>query len=172
MANWPLAIVIWYSPQLALIMKWKNCKEAVLYYTSWWDFVGIKIEIVGMDPNCYHPKPRPSTPHNFLDTSLFLYRKETWTFKSNFIPTKSHQVFSSAFHFICWSWDFGVINDWTTRMEKWKLTKTADDEKEFSCLLMVGRLLSIGQCPYQWYAEWYVEYIFSYASSFRFYPCQ
>ena len=100
-----------------------------MYYTSWWDFVGIKIEIVGMDPNCSHPKPRPSTPHNFVDTSLFLYRKETWTFKSNFIPTKSHQVFSSAFHFICWSWDFGVINDWTTRMEKWKLTKTAVTKK-------------------------------------------
>ena len=32
----------------------------VLYYTSCWDFVGIKIEIVGMDPNCCHPKPRPT----------------------------------------------------------------------------------------------------------------
>ena len=30
---------------------------AVLYYTSWWDFVGIKIKIVGMDPNCCHPNP-------------------------------------------------------------------------------------------------------------------
>ena len=27
--------------------------SAVLYYTSCWDFVGIKIEIVGLDPNTY-----------------------------------------------------------------------------------------------------------------------
>ena len=43
---------IWKSPQLG---------KAVLYYTSWWDFVGIKIKIVGMDPNCCHPNPRPTT---------------------------------------------------------------------------------------------------------------
>ena len=29
-----------------------NDKEAVLYYTSWWDFGGIKFEIGGIDPNC------------------------------------------------------------------------------------------------------------------------
>ena len=51
--------------------------SAVLYYTSCWDFVGIKIEIVGMDPNCYHPKPWPTTPHDFVDSALFLYQKET-----------------------------------------------------------------------------------------------
>ena len=51
--------------------------KAVLYYTSCWDFVGIKIEIVGMDPNCFHPKPRPTTPHDFFDSALFLYQKET-----------------------------------------------------------------------------------------------
>ena len=51
---------------------------AVLYYTSCWDFVGIKIEIVGMDPNCCHPKPRPSTPRNFLDSIHFQYQKQMW----------------------------------------------------------------------------------------------
>ena len=51
--------------------------RAVLYYTSCWDFVGIKIEIVGMDPNCFRPKPRPTTPHDFSESSLFLYQKET-----------------------------------------------------------------------------------------------
>ena len=41
---------------------------AVLYYIYQhficWDFVGMTIQdpkIVGMDPNCLHPKPRPST---------------------------------------------------------------------------------------------------------------
>ena len=41
--------------------------RAVLYYTSQhficWDFVGMTIQdpqIVGMDPNCHHPKPRPT----------------------------------------------------------------------------------------------------------------
>lgn len=67
---------------------------AVLYYTSCWDFVGIKIEIVGMDPNCYHPKPRPTTPHDFLDSALFMYQKETQqTYNSNIIPTKSQQLY-------------------------------------------------------------------------------
>ena len=45
--------------------------SAVLYYTSCWDFVGIKIEIVGMDP-----KPRPTTPRDFVDSALFLDQKE------------------------------------------------------------------------------------------------
>ena len=34
---------------------------AVLYYTSCWDCVGMKFDIVGIDPNCRHPKPRPTT---------------------------------------------------------------------------------------------------------------
>ena len=44
---------------------------AVLYYTSWWDFGGIKFEIGGMDPNCRHPKPRPTTPHDFFWLNSF-----------------------------------------------------------------------------------------------------
>ena len=88
-------------------------KGAVLYYISWWDFVGIKIKIVGMDPNCHHPKPRPS-PHNFFDTSLFLYRKEINT---HLRATSSQQnptefFLHSVFNFICGSWDFGGMNDW------------------------------------------------------------
>ena len=35
-----------------MIEPWPGENWAVLYYTSCWDFVGIKIEIVGMDPNC------------------------------------------------------------------------------------------------------------------------
>ena len=41
---------------------------AVLYYTSWWDFGGIEFEIGGIDPNCHHPKPRPTTPPDFVDS--------------------------------------------------------------------------------------------------------
>ena len=52
-----------------------NDAMAVLYYTSWWDFGGIKIEIGGMDPNCHHPKPRPTTPHDFFDSVRFQYQK-------------------------------------------------------------------------------------------------
>ena len=50
-------------------------KRAVLYYTSWWDFVGIEFEIGGINPNCRHPKPRPSTPCDFFDLIYFLYQK-------------------------------------------------------------------------------------------------
>ena len=59
--------------------------EAVLYYISQhficWDFVGMTIQdpkIVGMDPNCLHPKPRPTTPQDLFGTSLFLYQKENF----------------------------------------------------------------------------------------------
>ena len=49
---------------------WKNSRpSAVLYYTSWWDFGGIKFKIVGIKPHCHHLKPRPTTvgiaPTNF-----------------------------------------------------------------------------------------------------------
>ena len=54
-------------------------KLAVLYYTSQhficWDFVGMTIQdpkIVGMDPNCRHPKPRPTTNYNF-NTKIKLF---------------------------------------------------------------------------------------------------
>ena len=46
---------------------------AVLYYTSCWDFVGIKIEIVGMDPNCYRPKPRPTVDGENFDLAHLVY---------------------------------------------------------------------------------------------------
>ena len=52
--------------------------RAVLYYTSCWDCVGMKFEIVGIDPNCLHPKPRPTTPQDLFKTSLFLYQKENF----------------------------------------------------------------------------------------------
>merc|ERR1712105_39996 len=48
---------------------------AVLYYTSWWDFGGIEFEIGGIDPNCRHPKPRPTTPRDFFDLIYFQYQK-------------------------------------------------------------------------------------------------
>ena len=32
-------------------------------------------EMGGMDPTCRHPKPRPTNPRDFFDTSLLLYRK-------------------------------------------------------------------------------------------------
>ena len=49
-----------------------------MYYTSWWDFSGIEFEIGGIDPNCRHPKPRPTSPHDLFDSFLFLYQKEIW----------------------------------------------------------------------------------------------
>ena len=48
---------------------------AELQYTSWWDGSGMKFEMGGMDPTCRHPKPRPTNPRDFFDTSLLLYRK-------------------------------------------------------------------------------------------------
>ena len=51
---------------------------AVLYYTSCWDCVGMKFEIVGIDPNSYHPKPRPTTPQDSFKTFLILYQKENY----------------------------------------------------------------------------------------------
>ena len=51
---------------------------AVLYYTSCWDCVGMKFDIVGIDPNCRHPKPRPTTPQDLFKTLLFLYQKENY----------------------------------------------------------------------------------------------
>ena len=57
--------------------------RAVLYYTSWWDFGGIEFEIGGIefeiggiDPNCHHPKSRPTTPRDFFDFIYFQYQKE------------------------------------------------------------------------------------------------
>ena len=50
--------------------------EAVLYYTSCWDCVGMKFDIVGIDPNSRHPKPRP--PQDLFKTLLFLYQKENY----------------------------------------------------------------------------------------------
>ena len=57
---------------------------ALLYYTSWWDFDGINIKIVGMDPNCYHPKSRPTTlvillTHPYFCTKRKLNKHETAT---------------------------------------------------------------------------------------------
>ena len=51
---------------------------AVLYYTSCWDCVGMKFDIVGIDPNSRHPKPRPPTPQDLFKTLLFLYQKENY----------------------------------------------------------------------------------------------
>ena len=58
---------------------------AVLYYTSQysicWDFGGMTIQdlkCVGIDPNCYHPKPRPTTPRYLFDSLLFLYQKQMY----------------------------------------------------------------------------------------------
>ena len=50
-------------------------EHKVLYYTSCWDCVGMKFEIVGIDPNCLHPKPRPSTPQDLFDISIVLYQE-------------------------------------------------------------------------------------------------
>ena len=57
--------------------------RAVLYYTSQyficWDFVGMTIEdlkCVGIDPNSYRPKPRPTTPRNLFDSIHFQYQKQ------------------------------------------------------------------------------------------------
>ena len=59
--------------------------QAVLYYTSqyfiWWDFGGMTIQelnIGGIDPNCLHPKPRPTTPRDFFESILFQYQKGNW----------------------------------------------------------------------------------------------
>ena len=61
-----------------------NKSVAVLYYTSqyfiWWDFGGMTIQdrnTGGIDPNCHHPKPRPTTPQDFVDSIDLQYRKET-----------------------------------------------------------------------------------------------
>ena len=53
----------------------RSQKWAELQYTSWWDGSGMKFEMGGMDPTCCHPKPRPTNPRDFFDTSLLLYRK-------------------------------------------------------------------------------------------------
>ena len=91
---------------------------AVLYYTSCWDFVGIKIEIVGMDPNCCHPKPRPTTLVILLTQPYFCTKRKL---NKHVIATSSQQnptnFFHSVFHFICCSWDFGGMNDW---LQEWK----------------------------------------------------
>ena len=54
------------------------------FYTSqyfiWWDFGGMTIQdrnTGGIDPNCHHPKPRPTTPQDFVDSIDLQYRKET-----------------------------------------------------------------------------------------------
>ena len=59
-------------------------QSAVLYYTSqyfiWWDFGGMTIQdrnTGGIHPNCRHPKPRPTTPQDFVDSIDLQYQKET-----------------------------------------------------------------------------------------------
>ena len=68
---------------------------AVFYYTSqyfiWWDFGGMAIQelnIGGIDPNCLHPKPRPTTPQELFDYHFFLYQKQTISKKN---PTRTPQ---------------------------------------------------------------------------------
>ena len=61
---------------MAFLAKKMAENLAVLYYTSWWDFGGIEFEIGGIDPNCHHPKPRPTTPRDFFDFIYFQYQKE------------------------------------------------------------------------------------------------
>ena len=56
----------------------KKCTLAVFYCTSCWYCVGMKFEIVGIDPNCQNPKPRPTTPQDLFKTFLFLYQKENF----------------------------------------------------------------------------------------------
>ena len=63
-----------HNPDLALISQIRE-GWAELQYTSWWDGSGMKFEMGGMDPTCRHPKPRPTNPRDFFDTSLLLYRK-------------------------------------------------------------------------------------------------
>ena len=46
-----------------------------------WEFGGITIQalnIGGIDPNCHHPKPWPTTPQDFVDSIDLQYRKETY----------------------------------------------------------------------------------------------
>ena len=68
---------------------WEVRVSAVLYYISQysicWDFGGMTIQdlkCVGIDPNCCHPKPRPSTPTDLFGISIVLYQKEflEWIF--------------------------------------------------------------------------------------------
>ena len=63
--------------------EYYNITVAVFYYTSqcfvWWDFGGMTIQDLntgGMDPNCCHPKPRPTTPQDFFDSLDFQYQNE------------------------------------------------------------------------------------------------
>ena len=46
-------------------------------------------EMGGMDPTCHHPKPRPTNPRDFFDTSLLPGGSIPPI--SNFIPLPSHQ---------------------------------------------------------------------------------
>ena len=81
-ANWAPAD---WAPANWALADWAPENLAVLYYTSCWDFVGIKIEIVGMDPNCCHPKPRPTTPRYLFDSLLFLYQKQMYIHFKNYV---------------------------------------------------------------------------------------
>ena len=71
---------------------------AVLYYTSqyfiWWDFGGMTIQdrnTGGIHPNCCRPKPRSSTPRNFL--ILFIF------------STKNKCSFTSKIYVLGFCWD-------------------------------------------------------------------
>ena len=37
-----------------------------------------ELNIGGIDPNCRRPKPRPTTPRDFLESILFQYQKGNW----------------------------------------------------------------------------------------------
>ena len=100
---------------------------AVIYYTSkyfiWWDFGGMTIEdpkMGGINPNCRHPKPRPSTARDFfhptrIPPAMFwacchfvfhsIDKSESVDYMAtdcfdvslvlNFIPPKSHQEYKT-----------------------------------------------------------------------------
>ena len=68
-------------------------QTAVLQYMSCWNWVGMKFKMVGMNPNCCHPKPRPTIFWHFPTKMEFLIKID------NFICTVCHY-----FPNIIWSW--------------------------------------------------------------------
>ena len=50
-----------------------------------------ELNIGGIDPNCLHPKPRPTTPRDFFESILFQYQKGNWLVISEISEKKQWQ---------------------------------------------------------------------------------
>ena len=86
--------------------------------------LGLRSKSLGWIPTVSVPNPDQPPLVIFLTHPYFCTKRKR-TCNSNFIPTKSHQLFSFSFPFHLWKLGFWWDEWLVTSVEKWKLVTTS-----------------------------------------------